>query len=150
MSVNIENQVSIKKSTNPGLKKLKLLVTVVNRSKALFYTDLLEQFEVNMQMVIYGKGTADSKMLNLLGIAESEKAVILSFVREDNISEILETLEEKFERVKNGKGIAYTISLQSIVGVSIYQFLSNNKTFIKEEPANEAEAPKVIERGLFD
>jgi hypothetical protein len=137
MSVNIENQVSIKKSTNPGLKKLKLLVTVVNRSKALFYTDLLEQFEVNMQMVIYGKGTADSKMLNLLGIAESEKAVILSFVREDNISEILETLEEKFERVKNGKGIAYTISLQSIVGVSIYQFLSNNKTFIKEEPANE-------------
>ena len=52
MSVNIENQVSIKKSTNPGLKKLKLLVTVVNRSKALFYTDLLEQFEVNMQMVI--------------------------------------------------------------------------------------------------
>ena len=137
MSANIENQVSIKKSTNPGLKKLKLLVTVVNRSKALFYTDLLEQFEVNMQMVIYGKGTADSKMLNLLGIAESEKAVILSFVREDNISEILETLEEKFERVKNGKGIAYTISLQSIVGVSIYQFLSNNKTFIKEEPANE-------------
>ena len=137
MSVNIENQVSIKKSTNPGLKKLKLLVTVVNRSKALFYTDLLEQFEVNMQMVIYGKGTADSKMLSLLGIAESEKAVILSFVREDNISEIVETLEEKFERVKNGKGIAYTISLQSIVGVSIYQFLSNNKTFIKEEPANE-------------
>ena len=137
MSVNVDNQVSIKKSINPGLKKLKLLVTVVNRSKALFYTDLLEQFEVNMQMVIYGKGTATSNMLNLLGIVETEKAVILSFVREDNVQEILETLEEKFDRVKNGKGIAYTISLQSIVGVSIYQFLSNNKAFKKEEDSNE-------------
>ena len=27
-----------------------------------------------------------------------------------------------------GKGIAYTIPMQSVIGVSIYQFLSNNKT----------------------
>ena len=39
--------------------------------------------------------------------------------------EILETLSEKFDRVKNGKGIAYTISMKSVIGVSIYKFLSN-------------------------
>ena len=49
-----------KASANPGVKKLKLLVTVVNRSKALFYQDLLEGFDVTMQLVIYGKGTANS------------------------------------------------------------------------------------------
>ena len=125
MSVNIENQVSIKKSTNPGLKKLKLLVTVVNRSKALFYTDLLEQFEVNMQVRFLGKGTANSEMLSLLGLAETEKVVILSIIKEEREKEILETLSEKFEKVKNGKGIAYTISMKSVIGVSIYKFLSN-------------------------
>lgn len=113
------------KKVNPDIKKLKLLVTIVDRSKALFYLDILEQFEVNMQTVVYGKGTAGSEMLNYLGLAETEKAVILSFVREDNIKKILETLTEKFEKVKNGKGIAYTIPLKSIIGVSIYQFLSN-------------------------
>lgn len=120
-----------KASANPGVKKLKLLVTVVNRSKALFYQDLLEGFDVTMQLVIYGKGTANSEMLNFLGLAEPEKAIILSCVREDRVKDIMETLTEKFEKVKNGKGIAYTIGMQSIIGVAIYQFLSNNR--IKKE-----------------
>lgn len=118
-------QDTINKKVNPDIKKLKLLVTIVDRSKALFYLDILEQFEINMQTVVYGKGTAGSEMLNYLGLAESEKVVIFSFVREDNIKKVLETLTEKFEKVKNGKGIAYTIPLKSIIGVSIYQFLSN-------------------------
>lgn len=124
---------NIKKANSSGVKKLKLLVTVVNRSKALFYVDTLEEYEVNMQMVLYGKGTADSEMLNLLGLAESDKAVILSVIREDNTKEILATLHEKFEKVKNGKGIAFLIPMQSIIGVSIYQFLSNNNQSIKKE-----------------
>ena len=122
---------------NPSIKKLKLLVTIVDRSKALFYVDLMEQFEVNMQTVIYGKGTARSEMLSYLGLAETEKAVILSFIKEDKTKEILETLSEKFQKVKNGKGIAYTIPLKSIIGVSIYQFLSNSQFFKKEEQTNE-------------
>ena len=126
-----------KKTKNNGVKKLKLLVTIVDRSKALFYSDLLEEFEVNMQTVIYGKGTADSEMLSYLGLAETEKAVIISFVREDRLKDVVETLNEKFVKVKNGKGIAFTIPLNSIIGVSIYQFLSNNKTLKKEEKNNE-------------
>ena len=110
------------------VKKLKMLITVVDRSKSLFYVDLLEQFEVNVQMVMYGRGSANSEMLNLLGIAESDKAVIMSYIREDKVKEALDTLNEKFHKVKNGKGIAYTISLDSIIGVSMYQLLSNDRT----------------------
>ena len=94
--------------------------------------DLIEQYEVNMQMVLYGQGTANSEMLNLLGLAETDKAVIVSVIREDKTKDILETLAEKFMKVKNGKGIAYTIPMKSIIGVSVYQFLSNNTSNIKE------------------
>ncbi len=128
-----ETTIANKKSVNPGIKKLKLLVTIVNRSKATYYIDLLEQFEVNMQLVVYGKGTANSEMRDLLGIVETDKVVLISFVREDKVNDVLETLKEKFEKIKNGKGIAYTIPMNSIIGVSIYQFLSNNKTMKKEE-----------------
>ena len=114
-----------------SFKKLKVLITIVNRSKALFYTDLLEQYEINMQMTLYGNGTANSEMLGLLGLVETEKAVILSIVREDKIKDIKMVLAEKFDKVKDGKGIAYTIPMQSIIGVSIYQFLANNQ--IKKE-----------------
>ena len=108
-----------------------MLVTVVDKSKSIFYVDLLEQFEVNVQMVLYGRGTANSQMLDLLGINEIDKAVIFSFIREDKIKDAMETLSEKFKTVKNGKGIAYTIALDSIIGVSMYQLLSNDKT-VKE------------------
>ena len=128
-----EKTIANKKSVNPGIKKLKLLVTIVNRSKATYYIDLLEQFEVNMQLVIYGKGTANSEMRDLLRIVETDKVVLISFVREDKVNDVLETLKEKFDKIKNGNGIAYTIPMNSIIGVSIYQFLSNNKTMKKEE-----------------
>ncbi|MBQ9730918.1 MAG: hypothetical protein IJV94_02170 [Bacilli bacterium] len=119
------------KKTN--LKKLKLLITIVDRNKTLFYVDLLEQFEINMQMVFYGHGTAEKDMLELLGLANQEKAIILSIVREDKIKEATQTLQEKFEVVRNGKGIAFTVPLQSVIGVYAYQFLSNNQSGIKED-----------------
>lgn len=125
--VGADKPVASKKQVS-SVRKLKLLITVVDRSKTLFYVDLLEQFEVNVQMVIYGRGTANSQMLDLLGLAETEKSVIISYIREDKVKEALETLDEKFHRVKNGKGIAYTVPFDSIIGVSMYQLLSNDRT----------------------
>ena len=111
-----------------NLPKLKMLITVIDRSKTLFYVDLLEQFEVNVQMVLYGRGTANSQMIQLLGLAESDKSVIISYIREDRIKDAMDTLEEKFHKVKNGKGIAYTVPFDSIIGVAMYQLLSNDRT----------------------
>lgn len=111
-----------------NVRKLKILITIVDRSKTLLYLDLLEQFEVNVQTVLYGKGTANSQMLSILGLDESDKSAIISFIREDRIKDALESLNEKFNTVKNGKGVAYTIPLDSIIGVSAYQLLSNDRT----------------------
>ncbi len=104
--------------------KLEMLVTVVNRPKADFFVDLLEQFEINMQMVTYGEGTASSELVNSLGLS-TQKAVIFSIVRSDKINKIKETLEEKFRTIRNGKGISFTIPLSSVIGASIYQFMCN-------------------------
>ena len=127
-----KSTVQNKKTVNSSIKKLKILITVINRSKAIYYQDLLEQFEINMQTIIYGRGTADKEIFSMLNIDENEKEIILSVVREDKLQDVLETLSEKFNKIKNGKGIAFTIPMQSIIGVSVYQFLSNNTTFIKE------------------
>ena len=127
----VSEKVSKPKTTKKqvsSVRKLKILITIIDRSKTLFYLDLLEQFEVNVQMVLYGRGTANSQMLNILGLVESDKSAIISFIREDMVKSALETLNEKFIKVKNGKGVAYTIPLDSIIGVSNYQLLSNDKT----------------------
>ena len=109
-----------------AIKKLKLLFTVVDRPKAEFYLDVLSQFEVNCQMVVPGKGTAHTDLVELLGL-NLQKAVILSIVREDMVDPVMKCLDEKFTTIKNGKGIAFAVPLSSVIGVSMYQFLSNNR-----------------------
>lgn len=106
-------------------RKLKLLVTVVNREKAEFYTDLIQSFEVNFQTSMNARGTASKETLRLLGIGETDKTVILSVIREDMCDKALSTLEQKFKTIRNGKGIAYTIPMTGTIGVAIYRFLSN-------------------------
>ena len=114
------------KPTKLVLKKLKLIITVVDRPKGEFYMDVISGFEVNCQMLLSGQGTARSEIVDLLGL-NPEKAVILSVAREDRVTEIMNTLEEKFETVRNGKGVAFAVPLSSIIGVNLYQFLSDNR-----------------------
>ena len=109
-----------------AIKKLKLLFTVVDRAKGEFYTDVLSQYEVNCQMVLNGKGTANSDLVEMLGL-NINKAVIVSIVREDMVDPIMKCMEEKFETIRNGKGICFAVPLSSVIGVNMYQFLSNNR-----------------------
>jgi nitrogen regulatory protein PII len=109
-----------------AIKKLKLVFTVVDRAKAEFYLDVLSQFEVNCQMLASGKGTAQSDLIEMLGL-NINKAVILSVVREDMVDPVMKCLEEKFTTIRNGKGIAFAVPLSSVIGVNMYQFLSNNR-----------------------
>jgi hypothetical protein len=106
-------------------KKLMLLFTIVNRSKAEFYADVLQKFEINMQIIVGASGTADTTIQSVLGLTDLEKSVIISVIRRDKCKAALTELDEKFRTVKGGKGIAYTVPMTSTIGVAIYQFLSN-------------------------
>ena len=111
-----------------AFKKLKLLVTVVNRSKTEFFMDLLSGFEVNFQTSVLGQGTASSEAMYVLGLEDSDKGVIFSVLREDKATEAMQALEDKFHTIKNGTGIAFTIPMSSVIGVAIYRFLSNHRS----------------------
>ena len=114
------------KAVKPAVKKLKIIITVVDRPKGEFYLDVIGGFEVNCQMLLSGQGTASSELVDLLGL-NPEKAVILSVAREDMVPKIMHTLEDKFQTVRNGNGIAFAVPLSSIIGVNLYQFMSNNR-----------------------
>ncbi len=109
-----------------AIKKLKLLFTVVDRPKGEFYMDVISQFDVNCQLVMGGNGTARSDLVELLGL-ESHKAVVLSVIREDLAETVMQCLEDKFATIRGGKGIAFAVPLSSVIGVNLYQFLSDNR-----------------------
>ena len=114
-------------SVDNGFKKLKILVTVVNRRKTELFMDLLTAYEVNFQTSVLAQGTARSETLYMLGLEDSDKSVIFSVLREEKAPEAMRMLEEKFQTIKDGKGIAFTIPMSSVIGVAIYRFLSNHR-----------------------
>ena len=120
------------KSSSPNAVTSGIIVTVVARSKTEYYLDLIQSFEVNMQMVALARGTANEKMLGLLGLTDSDKSVIFGVIQENKIPDALHTLEQKFATIKDGKGVAFTIPLTSVIGTLIYGFLSNNRLTVKE------------------
>ena len=109
-----------------AIRRLKLLFTVVDRQKSEFYLDVISQFRVNCQLVTGGLGTAGSELAELLGL-NLHKAVILSVIREDETDAVMNCLEEKFTTIRNGRGIAFAVPLSSVIGVNLYQFLSDNR-----------------------
>ncbi len=86
-----------------------------------------------MQMTVLGHGTADEKMLVYLGLSETDKAVIFSIIQSRKVNDAVALLDEKFKTIKDGKGVAFTIPLTSVIGTLIYRFLSNVRVPVKED-----------------
>ncbi len=104
--------------------KLTLLISIVPRRKAEYYVDFIGSFECNLQLGVSAFGT--SSMFGLLDY-DIEKQAIFSIIRQDKAQEVLAKLQEKFSTIRGGKGLAFTVPLTSMVGVSAYQFLSNKE-----------------------
>ena len=96
--------------------KLSLIFTVVPRNKSEFFADFLQDYEINAEYLLSASGTVSN-----------DKAVIVGVIRGDMIKPALEGLEEKFRTVRGGKGIAFVTPMTSLVGVAVYQFLSNKE-----------------------
>ncbi len=112
-------------SINAGsLGKLKLLFTVIDRAKSEFFTDVLTGFDSNLQLTLPAHGTAKTELLELLGLEDNAKTVLVSVIREDRAAPALAALEKKFKTVRGANGIAFTVSMNSVIGVAVYQYLS--------------------------
>ena len=105
--------------------KLELLITIVDKNKAEFYIDFIQSYEANFQFAALAKGTAKTDILDYLGLADTEKAVIFSVVRSDRLDDLVYMLGEKFSTIKGGKGVAVSVPFTSMIGTTVYAFLCN-------------------------
>ena len=105
-------------------KKLKLVFIIVKRSKTDYYLDLMQENGANMQLSIIGNGTTKS---TIFAEEVANKSIIISVVTEDHIPKILKDLKDKFGELRDGKGVAWVVPFDSVMGVTFFNFLSNNK-----------------------
>lgn len=92
---------------------MNLLMVICDRKKTPKIISLLNEKNLKYHISFYGKGTADNEMLAYLGLAESDKEVVVSFVKKEQTLEIMEQLE-KHPLIINEGAVAFTVPLDSI------------------------------------
>lgn len=108
-----------------NLAKIKIFISIVPYGQADGVVKLLEKVGVNYSVITQGEGTGAKFVPNL--VADNKKQIIFSFIREDFTNAVKATLQERFSVSKASNGISFSIDLTSVMGVSIYKFLSNTR-----------------------
>ena len=104
-------------------KKIKLIITIVNRGNGEKITNLYKEDNIQYNLICLGRGTANSEILDYLGLGETEKDIVLSVVHEENVQSVMQKLNGKFNFSKPGNGIAFTIPISSVDGIATLDYI---------------------------
>ena len=93
-----------------------MVVTIVDRGKSEKVVDLCQEAGVPIHLVSLGHGTARTEMLDLLGLGETKKDTVISFVPEYSVCSLMDRLAERMSMRYPGKGISFAVPLSSVSG----------------------------------
>ncbi|HHU84582.1 MAG TPA: P-II family nitrogen regulator [Clostridiales bacterium] len=95
---------------------LHLMVTITDRHRLADFISLYRTNNILINYITLGHGTAANEILDLLGLAEKERAVCFAVVDDETWFSSKRTLERKMKIDVPGTGIAFTVPMSSIGG----------------------------------
>ena len=101
---------------------LRLCVCIVNADKKKAVAELFSQAHIGMRFQFKAQGTASSDILDVLGIGETEKAVIMGLAPKNVTQRVFDVLKMELQLSKAGRGIAFTMPISGISNV-MYKML---------------------------
>ncbi len=105
-------------------ESLKLLLTIVDRDKGEAVSRLLTREGVMIQFIALGTGTANQGLLALMGLKDTAKDVVFSFMRAGVAAPAMQRLRYALEIDQPGRGIAFTVPIGSVGGSQTVRYLS--------------------------
>lgn len=115
------------------MSELYLMVAIINRERTREFAAFYEENGIAVNFIALGRGTAKSEILSYLGLEDTEKSVIFSFVTDETWKKTKRGLEQKMHIDIPGTGIAFIISMSSIGGKKQLRFLTQGQQFEKGE-----------------
>ena len=100
-----------------------MVAAVVDGGRSEKVIQVCKEERVPIHLVTLGHGTAQTEMLDLLGLGETKKEVVLCFAPEWQLPHLMDRLAERLKMRYPGKGIAFSVPLGSISG-RMYQTLT--------------------------
>ena len=130
MAKDVKKKKKVNKNDNPpfetrdDIKCLYWYTVIVPHGHGDNISKLLKENRCSAVFIQIGEGTATNEVRGILGIEDTRKDIVHALIREDAIKDAKEEIDAYFAASKRNKGIAYTIKLDSIIGVKMYKFLT--------------------------
>lgn len=105
-----------------SMERIKLMVTIVDREKTARAAEVYAAAGVELHYAAPGLGTANSDLLDYLGLGETGKSFMFSLVPESLIPRLLRSAREALHLSRPGQGILFTLPLSG-VGRAVAQAL---------------------------
>lgn len=97
-----------------NLERMKAMVTIVNRGEGIALSRLYTQSGVQLHTQITASGTASSELLGMLGLANTERDMLVSLASESEIDGLLDRLADDYRDILSVRGIAFSLRLTGI------------------------------------
>ena len=95
------------------MNNLSMLFVIMNYSDESKFLKIINKFKTNFKVMMHGKGTASSSLLDYFGLNDEDKSVMTMVVPSNMAKKILMEIDNKINVSDHGKGIAFSISLSS-------------------------------------
>ena len=105
------------------IEQLTLTVGIVDRGKGENMTAIARELGVRRATILLGLGTANSEILDYLGLGSTEKDILLSAVSAERAKELLAVISAEFDLAKIGRGIAFSVPIGSVGGERTLKYL---------------------------
>lgn len=115
------------------MSNLNMMVTITNRSQVTRFLSFYNENQVDLMLVTLGRGTANSDVLDYLGLEQAAKAVLVGVVTDEVWGRLKKGLEKNLRIDVPGTGIAFTVPLSSVGGRRELLFLTEGQNFEKKE-----------------
>lgn len=105
-------------------KRIKMLITVVDRGKSDRLIEELRWLGVTFNMAAVGYQATGMDISDYLGLTENEYDIVFSIVPEDNAKAVISMVEYKFNLDEPGNGYAMTIPISGVSGPLALSYIS--------------------------
>ena len=135
-----------------GGERIKMLISVTKRGNGNKMVDFYKKNNLHYDFICLGTGTANSEILDYLGLETNEKDVVITMVPSAKIQEIMSGATDEFKLNSPGKGIIFTVPLTA-VSARVQKILCKNTDTNKEVPMSDRKYElilTILNRGYVD
>ena len=126
------------------MRKIKYFIAITNRENTERYLDFFHRHGVDKVMYNFCDGTACKKTLSYLGLANTERVMFESIVRDENLDDIIKDLYLELDIGAMGSGMVVLVPIDGIGGMSSLKYFAGENPVEKENKEMTAESKNVL------